>query len=135
MATSSTQCVNDKSKNKKTQPKKSQQKLKKEVNKKVYNLTSGISLSGYGIKNPKYAAYVTVNSHTTWSPYYDSKEEAVLELLCIQKRLSVETFAQINYYPERTAIIEEKYQQSGRTNGLYTGLNLADGTLPNDTPN
>jgi hypothetical protein len=39
------------------------------------------------------------------------------------------------YFPERTIIMEEKYQQSGRTNGLYTGLNMEDGTISDDTPN
>ena len=36
-------------------------------------------------------------------------------------------------YPERATIIEEKYQASGRNNGLYTGLNLINGTIPDST--
>jgi hypothetical protein len=38
------------------------------------------------------------------------------------------------FYSERAIIIEEKYQQSGRTNGLYTGLMLKDGEISNNNP-
>jgi hypothetical protein len=38
------------------------------------------------------------------------------------------------FYPERAIIMEEKYQQSGRTNGLYTGLMSEDGQISNDNP-
>jgi hypothetical protein len=38
----------------------------------------------------------------------------------------IETVEGEGYYPERAKVIEEKYQASGRTNGLYTGLNMKD---------
>lgn len=45
----------------------------------------------------------------------------------------IETVQCEGYYPERAKVIEEKYQASGRTNGLYTGLNTEDGTVSNNT--
>jgi hypothetical protein len=51
--------------------------------------------------------------------------EAELELRCLEKRLSYELIKTVEdegSYPERVIAIENLYQQSGRTNGLYTGL-------------
>ena len=45
----------------------------------------------------------------------------------------IETVQCEGYYPERAKVIEEKYQASGQTNGLYTGLNTEDGTVSNNT--
>ena len=44
----------------------------------------------------------------------------------------IETKEMEGMYPERATIVEEKYQASGRTNGLYTGLNMCDGQVFND---
>lgn len=64
--------------------------------------------------------------------------EASLELRCLEKRLNYELIATMEgegFYPERAIIMEEKYQQSGRTNGLYTGLCLNDGQVSDDNSN
>lgn len=53
----------------------------------------------------------------------------------MEKRHSFETIQTVEmegYFPERAIIMEEKYVQSGRTNGLYCGLNMADGSVPDD---
>ena len=53
----------------------------------------------------------------------------MLELRCLEKRLSFETIETVQdegYYPERSIMIEEMYQQSGRTNGLYSGLGTVE---------
>lgn len=63
--------------------------------------------------------------------------EATLELRCLEKRINyelIETVEGERFYPERAIIMEEKYQESGRTNGLYTGLNMQDGQVSNDNP-
>jgi hypothetical protein len=54
----------------------------------------------------------------------------------VEKQLDyelIETVEMEGVYPERATIIEEKYQASGRTNGLYIGLNLNNGEILNDT--
>lgn len=63
--------------------------------------------------------------------------EATLELRCLEKRINyelIETVEGEGFYPERAIIMEEKYQESGRTNGLYTGLNMKDGQVSNNNP-
>jgi hypothetical protein len=70
------------------------------------------------------------------TPYFSTKEEAELELRCLEKTMSyelIETLEMEGMYPERATIMEDKYQASGRTNGLYTGLNMRDGDVLNDT--
>lgn len=61
------------------------------------------------------------------TPYFSTKEEAELELRCLEKTMSyelIETLEMEGMYPERASLMEDKYQASGRTNGLYTGLNM-----------
>jgi hypothetical protein len=68
---------------------------------------------------------VKLGSDNHYTPFYDTLEEALLELRCLEKRLSYETVETIEmegYYPQRAILIEEKYQASGRTDGLYSGL-------------
>jgi len=53
----------------------------------------------------------------------------------MEKRCSfemIETTEGEGYFPERAIIIEEKYQKSGRTNGLYTGLSIENGSVSDD---
>lgn len=74
-----------------------------------------------------------IGSENHYTPCFDSKEEVELELRCLEKRLSFETIETMEgegYYPDRAIIMEQKYQKSGRTNGLYTGLIAEDGTVP-----
>jgi hypothetical protein len=83
----------------------------------------------------KYVALVSYGGFNDWSEPFDSEDEAMLELRCMEKRHSFETIQTVEmegYFPERAIIMEEKYQQSGRTNGLYCGLNMADGSVPDD---
>lgn len=74
-----------------------------------------------------------IGGENHYTEVYNNQEEAELELRCLEKRLSFEsikTMQDEGYYPERAIKIEELYKQSGRTNGLYSGLNITDGTLP-----
>ena len=78
---------------------------------------------------------VTYGGVSEWSPWFDSEDDAKLELRCLEKRHSfevIETMEDEGFYPERAIIMEEKYQQSGRTNGLFTGLMSEDGQISND---
>ena len=97
---------------------------------------SQIISSNYHLPTCQYAGLVEVAGEASWTPWFDSKEEAELELRCLEKSLSfelIETIQGEGFYPERARIIEEKYQASGRTNGLYTGLNMKDGEILNNT--
>ena len=80
--------------------------------------------------NPKYAGHVRIGSENHLTGWFDSRNEAELELRCLEKRLSyelIETVEGEGFYPERAIEIEKLYQQSGRTDSLYTGL-LAEKT-------
>ena len=78
---------------------------------------------------------VTYGGVSEWSEWFDSEDDAKLELRCLEKRHSfevIDTMVDEGFYPERAIIMEEKYQQSGRTNGLYTGLSIANGPVSDD---
>jgi hypothetical protein len=93
--------------------------------------------TNYHLAEKQYYGHVCIGGENHYTDFFDDKEEAKLELRCLEKRLSFETIKTLKcegYYPERSIMIEEKYQESGRTNGLYTGLSTTDGSLPvNDT--
>ena len=92
--------------------------------------------SNYHLKEKQYAAFVCIGKDYHVSEWFDSEEEAELERRCLEKQLSyelIETVECEGFYPERARIIEEKYQASGRTNGLYTGLNMSDVQVSSNT--
>jgi len=98
--------------------------------------TSQVISSNHHLNTKKYAGCIYIGGENYYTQWFDDKEEALLELRCLEKRVSfevIETIEMEGYYPERARIIEEKYQASGRTNGLYTGLNMSDGAVPNNT--
>ena len=100
---------------------------------KVTHKVKQVLPTNYHLKDKKYYGHVQLGAENHYTEVYDNKEDAELELRCLAKRLSFEcvpTMQEEGYYPERSIIIEEKYQQSGRTNGLYSGLNMTDGTVP-----
>lgn len=98
--------------------------------------TSKVISSNYHLDTKKYAGFVYIGGENHYTKWFDDKEEALLELRCLEKRVGfevIETIEMEGCYPERARIIEEKYQASGRTNNLYTGLNMSDGAVPNNT--
>lgn len=104
---------------------------------KVSYKVSQILPTNYHLKEKKYYGHVCIGGENYYTDYLDSKEEVALELRCLEKRLSFEVIKTVQdegYYPERSIMIEELYQQSGRTDGLYTGLALKDGSVPVDNP-
>jgi hypothetical protein len=83
----------------------------------------------------KYAGHIYIGGDNHWTEWFDDKEEAALELRCLEKRLSFETIETVEdegMYPERAKVIEEKYQASKRTDGIYTGLMTENGQIPNN---
>ena len=96
-----------------------------ETSSKVASKTSQIIPSSWHVADPKYAGHVRIGSDNYFTEWFDSREEAELERRCLEKRLSYELIKTVEdegYYPERAIKIEKLYQQSGRTNSLYTGL-------------
>lgn len=99
--------------------------------------TSQVLPSNYHLKDKKYAGHVRIGADNYYTAYFDCKEEAQLELRCLEKTLSYElikTVEEEGVYPERAIIMEQKYHESGRTNSLYTGLNSENVTVPIDNP-
>ena len=87
--------------------------------------TSQILPSCYHLKNPEYTGSIYVGGKVYQTPYFSTKEKAALELRCLEKSMSyelIETMEMEGMYPERAQVIEEKYQASGRTDGLYNSL-------------
>lgn len=84
----------------------------------------------------KYSAVIVLGGETHWGDeWQDNLAEAESDLRCMINNLdyaATKTMQCEGFYPERAIIIEEKYQKSGRTNGLYTGLNIANGSVPDD---
>jgi hypothetical protein len=105
---------------------------------KVDSKISQIVPSCWHQVNPKYAGHIRIGHKSYFTDWFDTKDEAELERRCLEKRLSydlIETVEGEGYYPERAKVLEEKYQASGRTNGLYTGLHMEDVNLSNNTSN
>jgi hypothetical protein len=104
---------------------------------KIFSKSSQILPSNYHLPEKQYVGCVRIGPKNYYTPYYASIDEAALELRCLEKQLSYElikTVEEEGFYPHRAILMEEKYQQSGRTNGLYTGLNMQDGSLSVDSP-
>jgi hypothetical protein len=112
--------------------------MQEQTTSKVDSKLSQILPSCWHLPNPKYAGHIRIGHESHFTEWFDTKEEAELERRCMEKRLSyelIETVEGEGYYPERAKLIEEKYQTSGRINGLYTGLNTEDGAVFNNTSN
>ena len=96
-----------------------------EICSKVNSKISQVVPSGWHVANPKYAGHIRIGPENHFTLWFDTRGEAELELRCLEKWLSYElikTVEEEGVYPERFIAIEKLYQQSGRTNGLYTGL-------------
>ena len=87
--------------------------------------SSSIIPSTYQSADCCYAGCVQLGMKTYLTPWFDSKQEAELELRCLENRLSyslVKTSQEIGTSSKRADELEKRYQKSGRTNCLYTGL-------------
>ena len=104
---------------------------------KISSKISQVLPTNYHLTERSYYGHVCIGGENHYTELFDKKEDAMLELRCLEKRLSFETIKTAQdegYYPERSIMIEEMYQQSGRTNGLYSGLYVKDGSVPIDSP-
>lgn len=100
--------------------------------------TSRVLPSNYHLEDKSYAGFIHVGGVGYQTEWYDDAEEAALSLRCLEKEISyelIETMEGEGYFPERARIIEDKYQQSGKADGLYTGLNMKDGAISDNASN
>jgi len=80
--------------------------------------------------------HICIGADEHYTSFFDTREEAENELRCLEKQLSyelIETTEEEGFHPERAKLIEEAYQASGRTSGLYTGLMVKDGAVSDNT--
>ena len=83
----------------------------------------------------KWAACIVIGGDMHWGEWQEDFGEADSDLRCMVNNLSyelIDTVEEEGFYPGRAIIMEEKYQKSGRTNGLFIGLNEEDGEVSND---
>jgi hypothetical protein len=95
----------------------------------IASKSSSIIPSTYQSADCSYAGCVQLGMETHLTPWFDSKEEAELELRCLENRLSyslIVTSQEIGTSYERAEELERRYQKSGRTNCIYTGLMFED---------
>lgn len=97
---------------------------------KPVSKTSRVTLSNHHLPEKKYAGFVFIDGVNHFTDWVDTEAEASLKLYELKNELNydlIETMEMEGFYPERAKIIEDRYQASGRTNGLYTGLCTTDG--------
>ena len=93
--------------------------------------------TNYHLPEKQYYGCLNIGATNHYTGYFDTIEEAMDELRCLEKRLGFElinTVESEGVYPHRAILVEEEYQKSGRTNGLYTGLMTQDGTVSDNNP-
>jgi len=112
---------------------------------------SAVIPSNYHLPDDRsYAAYVSINGDSTYSAWFDTKEEAIAVQPLLEKVLdyhSYPTMAEESEGPEgvramteRVRIMDERYHESGRDkpehpmHGLYTGLAKEYGEVPSNSP-
>jgi hypothetical protein len=104
--------------------------------KKPYYKRSQIIPSNFHLDQRTYAGHVCIGEDHHFTSWFSSKDEAELELRCLEKQLNFELIKTVEdegCHPERAKLIEEAYQASGRTNSLYTALMYKDGEVSNST--
>ena len=103
--------------------------------KKIVSKDYDVLPTAFHVVNPEYTAWVRIGIKNYWSDSYPTKKEAWIKLNEMKQELAynmIPTMQGEGYFPERAKLIREKYEASGRTNGLYSGLNMEDGKVSNN---
>lgn len=109
--------------------------MEKSLQKKVTSKEYDVLPTAFHVPNPRYAAWIRIGPKNYWSDTYPTRKEASYKLEEMKQELAynlIPTLQDEGYFPERAKLIREKYEASGRTNGLYSGLNLEDGQVSNN---
>ena len=92
---------------------------------KVTLKKSQIIPSNYHLEEKHYAPMIVIDSDVTFGAWCDTEEEAKSRLNHLEIALDYHNYPtkeEEGVYPERSRIMEELYNKSGRTNSLFTGL-------------
>ena len=104
---------------------------------KVTLKKSEIYPSNYHLEEKQYAPMVVIGGDTTFGAWCDTKEEAEARLNHLEIATDYHNYPtkqEEGVYPERSRIMEELYNKSGRTNSIFTGLAEEYGKVPSDNP-
>lgn len=103
---------------------------------KPLSKASDLIPSSFYSKKPSYRGWVQIDSDHYWTKEFATKKGARTALQKLKDKLAFDAIVTVEMegpYPERARILEELYQETGRKNGLYTGLVSNHGTISNDT--
>lgn len=104
--------------------------------KKPFSKLSEVLPTNFHLPERNFIGHVMIGDEHHYTEVFKTPEETLDELRCLEKKLNyelIETSEQSTFHPEHAKLIEEAYQASGRTNGLYTGLMLKDGQVSDNT--
>lgn len=92
---------------------------------KVTLKKSEVVPSNFHLDEKQFAPMIVINGETTFGAWCDTKEEAKARLNHLEIALDYHNYPskqEEGVYPERSRIMEELYNKSGRTNSIFTGL-------------
>ena len=92
---------------------------------KVTLKKSEVIPSNYHLEEKQYAPMIVIGGDSTFGAWCDTKEEAKARLNHLEIALDYHNYPtkqEEGVYPERSRIMEELYNKSGRTNSIFTGL-------------
>ena len=92
---------------------------------KVTLKKSEVVPSNFHLKEKHYAPMVVIDGDTTFGAWCDTEEEAKARLNHLEIATDYHNYPtkqEEGVYPERSRIMEELYNKSGRTNSIFTGL-------------
>ena len=119
---------------------------------RIVSKESVVDPSNYHLGDDRqYAALVTINGRSTWSAWFDTKEEAEAVKPLLEEALDYHSYTDVmenestgregvKAMAERVRIMSERYKKSGRDNpehpmhGLYTGLKAEYEQVSNNNP-
>ena len=92
---------------------------------KVTLKKSEVVPSNFHLDQKKFAPMVVIDGEINCGAWCDTKEEAAARLNHLEIALDYHNYPtkqEEGVYPERSRIMEELYNKSGRTNSIFTGL-------------
>ena len=104
---------------------------------KVTRNKSEVMPSNFHLDEKQFAPMVVIGGETTFGAWCDTKEEAAARLNHLEIATDYHNYPtkqEEGVYPERSRIMEELYNKSGRTNSIFTGLADEYVTVSNNNP-
>ena len=117
---------------------------------KIVSKESSVIPSNYHLEERQYAAIVSLNGDSTYSAWFNTKEEAEKVRPLLEKALDYHSYPTmqeectgregVKAMAERVRIMDERYKKSGRDkpehpmHGFYTGLAEEYGEVSDNNP-